>query len=92
MMAELLTLMDVADMHLNRRNIYCLQCVQNCYAVMRKRRRIDNNAVKMTVSILNSGNYIALIIALQQLHLYAKAVPAAESWSRPSPPRHPPRL
>ena len=41
---------------------------------MRKRRRIDNNAVKMTVSILNSGNYIALIIALQQLHLYAKAV------------------
>ena len=28
----------------------------------------------MTVSILNSGNYIALIIALQQLHLYAKAI------------------
>ena len=73
MMAELLALVDIADVHLNGGKINCLQRIKNGYAIVRERCRINDNAIKLAVSLLDGGDDVALVIALQKLHFHAQA-------------------
>ena len=72
MMPELFPLMDVTDMHLDSWQLDRLQGVQKGHAVMGIGGRVNDDAVKLAVSLLDKGYQFPFQVALFALYFYAQ--------------------
>ena len=81
MVAELLPCVNIADMHLNARDLDSRDCVPDSIAVMRKCSCVDYNAVKAGSRGMELINDSSLVVRLKDLALKSLLLSAVNNIS-----------
>ena len=71
-MAELLTLMNIADMHLHHRGCHCLYGVHQCQAIVGVCTSIQDDSVVLKAHLVYLVYQLAFDVALIKVQLYIR--------------------